>query len=345
VFKRPAAALLVALIACATCLAQRSYLGITPGKSFKHEVEGALGQPVTQVSETLLEYKPPMFGFDDKKIYVQYRKGSPVVERIEALKTQPIFTSARGALPGVSSPFLAATRTTPQGKLEEYYGAPDFFVLTYEKEGKDSGVARVGYYSRELFEDALKRPGVNKSPPPSSLDGWAGKDGDGRHASYVFLEGNRLLVTHGGKTRVGTWKLTDIQVSMEAASDGGTEQYTGVIVDGYRMLGTYTVGPRTVRWEAMFGALPEGRVGAGFELDKDKQLVINFVDGNAPAGRAGLKPGDVIVEIEGQSTAGMSVASAAMLVRGQAGTPVKLKMLASDRSRTFEVTLIREIIK
>lgn len=46
----------------------------------------------------------------------------------------------------------------------------------------------------------------------------------------------------------------------------------------------------------------------------------------SPALRAGVEPGDVILEIEGKSTEGMSVEDASKLLRGPEGTSVHLKM-------------------
>src|SRR2546421_12267818 len=70
------------LMACVTALGQTSFKRLTPGTSTRAEVERVLGQPVKKVSETLIEYRPqPLTG----KIYVQYRQGSTVVERIEIL--------------------------------------------------------------------------------------------------------------------------------------------------------------------------------------------------------------------------------------------------------------------
>src|SRR5881296_2214074 len=70
------------LLAFATGFGQTTFKGLTPGKSTRADVERVFGQPVKKLSETLIEYRPqPLTG----KIYVQYRNGSPVVERIEVL--------------------------------------------------------------------------------------------------------------------------------------------------------------------------------------------------------------------------------------------------------------------
>lgn len=79
-WKTPGVAFL--LLHSVASFGQSSYKGLTPGKSTRVDVERVLGRPVNKVSETLIEYRPqPLTG----KIYVQYRRSSPVVERIEFL--------------------------------------------------------------------------------------------------------------------------------------------------------------------------------------------------------------------------------------------------------------------
>ncbi|HUA13621.1 MAG TPA: S41 family peptidase [Candidatus Sulfotelmatobacter sp.] len=78
--------------------------------------------------------------------------------------------------------------------------------------------------------------------------------------------------------------------------------------------------------------------GIGAQLGKNSSgelEVISPING-FPAQKAGLKPGDVIAEINGQSTANMSVDDAADAIRGPAGTKVTLEVI---RGGTQELTL------
>ena len=68
---------------------------------------------------------------------------------------------------------------------------------------------------------------------------------------------------------------------------------------------------------------------AGFEIIK--------VNSGGPAEEAGLLAGDVIVAIEGQSTAGMSTTDARNLVRGEEGTKVTLTVRRGDKTLEQEV--------
>ena len=59
---------------------------------------------------------------------------------------------------------------------------------------------------------------------------------------------------------------------------------------------------------------------------------------DAPAARAGIKPGDVIVAAAGKRLAGRSQAQSVALIKGPAGTSVRLRVRRGDaRPRTLEV--------
>src|SRR2546421_1586400 len=88
IMKRITLCTLFVVIVCATCFAQTTYNGLTPGKSTRADAERVLGQPVPSVSKskTLIEYKAPG---NVGKLYTQYRDDSSAatVERIELLCT------------------------------------------------------------------------------------------------------------------------------------------------------------------------------------------------------------------------------------------------------------------
>ncbi len=62
----------------------------------------------------------------------------------------------------------------------------------------------------------------------------------------------------------------------------------------------------------------------------------------SPAEEAGLQPGDQILEIDGQSTAGESVSSLVYVVRGEAGTDVTLTIRRDDEE--MDITVTRAVI-
>ena len=63
-----------------------------------------------------------------------------------------------------------------------------------------------------------------------------------------------------------------------------------------------------------------------------------------PAERAGIRPGDVILEIEGESTEGISLLEAVNLIRGPKGTVVTLLILHEDAGLAVSIPITRGVI-
>ena len=86
-------------------------------------------------------------------------------------------------------------------------------------------------------------------------------------------------------------------------------------------------------------------VGIQLSLDKDTKrlVVVSPIDGS-PASRAGVQPKDVITEIDGKSTRGMTTEDAVKLIRGPVGTKVTLQ-LSRASGKVVTVDLIRDRIE
>jgi carboxyl-terminal processing protease len=82
-------------------------------------------------------------------------------------------------------------------------------------------------------------------------------------------------------------------------------------------------------------------IGASVQQNSD-QIVVAGVLPSTPAEKAGMKAGDVIVGVDGQSTKGWTADTAVNHIRGQAGTQVKVDV--SRKGQTLSFTLTREQI-
>ncbi|MGO8917500.1 MAG: S41 family peptidase [Stellaceae bacterium] len=85
--------------------------------------------------------------------------------------------------------------------------------------------------------------------------------------------------------------------------------------------------------------------GIGAELTRDEShpKILSPID-DTPSALAGIKPGDVILRINGEPTETMSLKDAVDKLRGPAGTKVRLTILRSGQ-KPFDVTLTRAVIR
>lgn len=86
--------------------------------------------------------------------------------------------------------------------------------------------------------------------------------------------------------------------------------------------------------------------GLGLEVTQASGLikVITPID-DTPGARAGIKPGDIIVDIDGHSTEGLQLDDAVSKMRGKPDTQISLTLKRAGVTTPVNVTLTREIIK
>ena len=82
----------------------------------------------------------------------------------------------------------------------------------------------------------------------------------------------------------------------------------------------------------------------GYRPDKDYVIIREPYKGT-PSNRAGLLPGDVILEIDGESMKGKDVASVSALLKGKPGEEVALKIGRLGEEKPMEVKLRREVVQ
>lgn len=85
--------------------------------------------------------------------------------------------------------------------------------------------------------------------------------------------------------------------------------------------------------------------GIGTTLRPEGEFVVveSPVDGS-PAQKAGLEPGDVVLEVNGEDMQGVSVFEVASKIRGQAGTEVKIALFRPNTGSRYEVNITRQKI-
>ena len=87
--------------------------------------------------------------------------------------------------------------------------------------------------------------------------------------------------------------------------------------------------------------------GIGIQVDTDSQgrlIVISPLPGT-PAFKAGVKAGDLIMEIEGKSTEGFTIRDAQRLLKGRPGDAVSIGVEREGEDDLLTIPLVRDIIK
>ncbi|MEZ4704754.1 MAG: S41 family peptidase [Bdellovibrionota bacterium] len=88
-----------------------------------------------------------------------------------------------------------------------------------------------------------------------------------------------------------------------------------------------------------------GGVGIEIGVNEKREVVIIAPTEDGPAEKAGVKAGDMIVEIEGKSALDLNLMEVVKLIRGKAGTELRMKLRHMDQEDPYEVTLKRKTIK
>ncbi len=111
-------------------------------------------------------------------------------------------------------------------------------------------------------------------------------------------------------------------------------------------LDRYSVLMEKSSYDALMESTHGKYEGLGMQIDaRDGNIIIVSPIEGTPAYRKGLRAGDVILQINGKSTEGMSSADASQLMRGKAGTSVKLMIQRAGLDNPIEFEVNREVIE
>ena len=85
--------------------------------------------------------------------------------------------------------------------------------------------------------------------------------------------------------------------------------------------------------------------GLGLQVTEDQGIikVISPID-DTPAARAGMKPGDLILSLDGRTVEGMSLDDAVDKMRGSPGSAIKLSVKREHVDKPIDVSMTREVI-
>ncbi len=85
--------------------------------------------------------------------------------------------------------------------------------------------------------------------------------------------------------------------------------------------------------------------GVGMQVGpRNNKVIVIAPFAGAPAYRAGIRPGDVIIAIDGKPTDNMSTSDVAELLKGPKGTTVKITMLREGSEKPLDFNVVRDEI-
>ncbi|MBD8004638.1 S41 family peptidase [Bacillus norwichensis] len=127
------------------------------------------------------------------------------------------------------------------------------------------------------------------------------------------------------------------KVDHEQLVHGAIQGMIGTLKDPYSV---YMDAPTAERFNDSLDSSFDG-IGAQVTIEEGKLTIVAPIK-NTPAEKAGLKPRDQILKIDGESVDGLDLYEATSQIRGEKGTVVKLEILRKGASKPFEVEITRE---
>ncbi|MBP2241217.1 carboxyl-terminal processing protease [Cytobacillus eiseniae] len=167
--------------------------------------------------------------------------------------------------------------------------------------------------------------------------------------AVVFLFGGEKTVDNGGSGRSEFNKLFAAYDSLKSSYfqeidqdkliNGAINGMVDALEDPYS---DYMTVDEASNFHQSISSSFEG-IGAEIQ-EKDGFIMIVSPLKGSPAEKAGLRPNDKVLEVDGESIQGMSSTEAVLLIRGEKGTEVKLTIERHGMDETMVVPIIRDTI-
>ena len=176
-----------------------------------------------------------------------------------------------------------------------------------------------------------------------------------RRDGTIAYQGNEIVISLSGHTKaidlssvnsmtVFIEAFMDIQRFLLQSSNGQATAWEYRAIEGMiNALDQYSAFiPPSVSRETPDEAQGNlGAIGIRMSVQDGELVIVKLIEG-APGFRAGLKEGDHLITIDGQSTQGLTLRDAVRLLRGPAGSRVVLRVRREGSSEPEEVPMIRE---
>jgi carboxyl-terminal processing protease len=128
-------------------------------------------------------------------------------------------------------------------------------------------------------------------------------------------------------------------VERSSIVDGAIDGMLGALEDPYSV---YMDPEETKQFGEHIESVFSG-IGAEVSMRDGKVTIVSPIKGS-PAERAGIRAGDVIISVNGESLEGFSLNEAVMKIRGKKGTQAKLQIQRETSSSPIEIIVVRDDI-
>jgi carboxyl-terminal processing protease len=169
-----------------------------------------------------------------------------------------------------------------------------------------------------------------------------------QHIRLIATVLRRVDRSHANEVDMGTLATAALAVLAPVADGTGepAELFRKSINAGLKTLDPYSRYMDAKSHRAERSESSGSFTGVGIEVEaKEGTVRVVAALPDTPATKAGLKAGDVILQVDEQPLAGLALADITSRMRGEAGTPVSLTIRRPASGAEFTVVITRDVIK
>ncbi|OQP07622.1 peptidase S41 [Geobacillus sp. 46C-IIa] len=173
---------------------------------------------------------------------------------------------------------------------------------------------------------------------------WAGGAEDGPMSAVISAEPSKAANDNEEMKKIRqAYELIKSRyvekVDEEQLTEGAIQGMIGTLDDPYSV---YMDAETTEQFNESLDSSFEG-IGAEVSMIDGKVTIVAPIK-NSPAEKAGLKPNDQILRVNGESLEGLDLYEAVLKIRGKKGTTVELEILRPGAKHVMKVKVVRDEI-